>query len=87
MSQPSITVYTRPWCGYCRRAKQLLQAKGLAFTEIDIGDDERLREAVLARSGSSTVPQIFIGEQSIGGCDELHELERSGELDRLTQGD
>ena len=87
MSQPQITIYTSPWCGYCRRARKLLQEKNLEFTEIDVGGDGDLREEMMARSQRDTVPQIFIGEQHVGGCDELYALERSGELDRITRGD
>ncbi len=87
MSQPQITIYTSPWCGYCRRAKKLLQDKKLVFSEVDIGGDDKLREEMMARSQRDTVPQIFIGELHVGGCDELYALERSGELDRITRGD
>ena len=87
MSQPPITLYTTPWCGYCRRARKLLQEKNLLFTEVDIEGDGDLREQMMVRSQRDTVPQIFIGEQHVGGCDELYALERSGELDRITQGD
>jgi glutaredoxin 3 len=87
LSQPQITIYTTPWCGYCRRATKLLQEKNLVFTEIDIGGDGDLREEMMVRSQRDTVPQIFVGEQHVGGCDELYALERSGELDRITQGD
>ncbi len=81
-----ITIYTTPWCGYCRRARKLLQDKNLVFTEIDIGGDEELREEVIKRSQRDTVPQIFIGDLHVGGCDELYALDRSGELDRITRG-
>jgi glutaredoxin 3 len=64
-----------------------LQDKNLVFTEIDIEGDGDLREQMMVRSQRDTVPQIFIGEQHVGGCDELYALERSGELDRITQGD
>jgi glutaredoxin 3 len=87
LSQPAITLYTKQWCGYCRRARKLLQDKNLVFTEIDIDSDENLREEMISRSQQTTAPQIFIGERHIGGCDELHALERSGELDRITRGD
>jgi glutaredoxin 3 len=87
LSSPQITIYTSPWCGYCRRAKKLLQDKNLVFTEIDVGGDGDLRDQMMARSGRDTVPQIFIGEQHVGGCDELYALDRSGELDRITRGD
>ena len=82
-----ITIYTTPWCGYCRRARKLLQDKNLVFTEIDIGGDGELREEVMKRSQRDTVPQIFIGDLHVGGCDELYALDRSGELDRITRGD
>ena len=64
-----------------------MQEKNLVFTEIDVGSDGDLREEMMTRSQRDTVPQIFIGEQHVGGCDELYALERSGELDRITQGD
>jgi glutaredoxin 3 len=87
LSQPLITIYTSPWCGYCRRARKLLQEKNLVFTEIDIGGDGELREQMMERSQRDTVPQIFIGARHVGGCDELYALDRSGELDRITRGD
>jgi glutaredoxin 3 len=86
MTAPVITLYAAGWCGYCQRAKALLTAKNLAFTEIDVDDDAKFRAEMVARSGRRSVPQIFIGDKHIGGCDDLLELERSGELDRLTQG-
>ena len=82
-----ITIYTTAWCGYCRRARKLLQDKNLVFTEIDIGGDGELREELMKRSQRDTVPQIFIGDLHVGGCDELYALDRSGELDRITRGD
>ena len=86
MSRPAITVYVTGWCGYCRRAKNLLTAKNLEFREIDVDRDPALREEMRARGGGRTVPQIFIGEKPIGGYEELSELERGGELDRLIEG-
>jgi glutaredoxin 3 len=86
MTQPPITVYTTGWCPYCQRAKQLLATKNLAFSEINVEEDSKSREEMIARSGRRTVPQIFVGEKHIGGCDDLIALDRSGELDRLTQG-
>jgi glutaredoxin 3 len=64
----------------------LLTQKGIPFTEIDVDEDGRLREEMTARSGRRTVPQIFIGEKHVGGCDDLFALDGSGELDRLIQG-
>ena len=86
MSQPAVTVYLSDWCPYCQRAKSLLAGKNVVFGEINVDDDPKLREQMIARSNRRTVPQIFIGDKHIGGCDELFELDRSGELDRLIQG-
>ena len=80
---PKITVYTRPFCGYCTRAMSLLKAKGADVTEIEAGFDPAMRREMIERSGRYTFPQIFIGERHIGGCDELMELDRAGELDPL----
>ena len=80
---PKITIYTRPFCGYCTRAMSLLKAKGADVTEIEAGFDPALRREMIERSGRYTFPQIFIGERHIGGCDELMELDRAGELDPL----
>jgi len=86
MSQPAVTVYVSDWCPYCERAKGLLTQKQVAFSEINVEDDAKLREEMIARSSQRTVPQIFIGDKHVGGCDDLFELDRSGELDRLIQG-
>ena len=87
MSPPAVTVYTSDWCPYCRRAKDLLTRKNVVFSEINVEEEPRLREQMIARSNRRTVPQIFIGDKHVGGCDDLMELERSGELDRLIQGE
>lgn len=81
--KPSITIYTRPMCGFCHRAIALLKAKKADFTEIDAGFDSAKREEMRTRSGRSTFPQIFIGDKHIGGCDELVALDRSGQLDAI----
>jgi glutaredoxin 3 len=86
MTQPAITLYVTGWCPYCQRAKALLTGRSLAYTEIDVDDDARFREEMVARSGRRTVPQIFIGDTHVGGCDDLVALEGSGELDRLIGG-
>lgn len=86
MSQPAVTVYVSDWCPYCRRAKDLLARKSLTFDEINVDDEPKFREEMIARSRRGTVPQIFIGEKHVGGCDDLFALEESGELDRLIQG-
>jgi glutaredoxin 3 len=86
MTQPLVTVYVSDWCPYCQRAKGLLQQKNVVFNEINVEDDEKFREEMLARSNRRTVPQIFIGDTHVGGCDDLFALDRSGQLDRLIQG-
>jgi glutaredoxin 3 len=86
VSQPAVTVYVSDWCPYCRRAKDLLARKSLTFDEINVDDEPKFREEMIARSHRGTVPQIFIGEKHVGGCDDLFALEESGELDRLIQG-
>ena len=82
---PAVTIYTRPYCGYCDRALTLLENKAADFTEIEAGFDPELRQEMMRRSGRTTFPQIFIGDQHIGGCDELMALERAGKLDPLLQ--
>jgi glutaredoxin 3 len=86
VNRPEIVMYTTGWCSYCDRARRLLTQKGLAFKEIDVEEDAKLREEMISRSGRHTVPQIFIGAKHIGGCDELHALDASGELDPLIEG-
>jgi glutaredoxin 3 len=78
-----VTIYTRPFCGYCARAVALLKDKGVEFEEIEAGMDPANKKEMIARSGRSTFPQIFVGERHIGGCDEMMTLERKGELDPL----
>jgi glutaredoxin 3 len=81
---PDIVLYSTGWCGYCERARALLERKGVAFREIKVDEDMTERQAMLARSGGRrTVPQIFIGDRHVGGFDELYSLEKSGELDKL----
>jgi glutaredoxin 3 len=86
MTQPAVTLYVSDWCPYCQRAKSLLTQKQVIFDEINIDDDAKFREEMTARSNRNTVPQIFIGDKHVGGCDDLFALDRSGELDRLIQG-
>jgi glutaredoxin 3 len=86
MTQPVVTVYVSDWCPYCQRAKSLLQQKQLVINEINVEENEKSREEMIARSNRRTVPQIFIGDKHVGGCDDLYALDRSGELDRLIQG-
>jgi glutaredoxin 3 len=85
---PVIEIYTTRSCSYCHAAKALLRRKGVAFTEIDLGRDwERRNEMIERANGGMTVPQIFIGSVHVGGCDELHALERAGRLDSLLAGE
>jgi len=79
-----VVMYSSPFCGFCFRAKRLLESKGVTFEDIDVIMDPSRRPEMLERSGgSSTVPQIFIDDRHIGGSDELAALEETGELDRL----
>ena len=81
---PPVTIYTKTWCPYCMAAKDLLDQKGIAFTEIEITGKPDLRDEMLRKAnGRSTVPQIFIGSRHVGGCDDLYALDRKGELDKL----
>jgi glutaredoxin 3 len=78
-----IEMYTTPFCGYCARAKSLLEKKGAAYQEVDVMMDEKKRSEMRERAKRSTVPQIFINGQYIGGSDELAALEQAGRLDAL----
>ena len=79
-----VEIYTRDWCGYCARAKRLLTDKGAAFEEVNIGDEPDQRPLMIQRAGGrTTVPQIFIDGQHIGGCDDLMALDARGGLDPL----
>lgn len=80
---PRVVVYATDWCPYCNRARQLLARKNVAFDEIDIEMSPAARAQMQARSGRTSVPQIFIGDTHVGGCDELHALEARGALDAL----
>ncbi len=83
MTQQEIQIYTAGYCGFCRRAKALLESKGVSFTEIHVDHDPAKRMEMVQRCGRRTVPQIWIGEQHIGGFDDLYALEHAGELDEL----
>ena len=84
MSQPKVEIYTKMYCGYCFRAKRLLDEKGVAYEEYDITlGGPRRAEMLERRPGASTVPQIFIDGQAIGGSDDLAALDREGRLDAL----
>lgn len=82
-----VTIYTRAFCGYCSRAVALLESKGVEIKEIDVGfDPDRRAEMIQRTNGARTFPQIFIGDMHVGGCDDLHALERSGKLEPLLTG-
>lgn len=82
-----VEVYTTMFCPYCSRAKALLERKGVAFEEFDAERGSKNRDDAIARSGGrATVPQIFIGGQAIGGCDDLMALDKAGRLDALLAG-
>jgi glutaredoxin 3 len=81
---PPVEIFTTPFCGFCHMAKRLLKSKDIAFAEIDVSLDRSLHIAMMQRAaGRRSVPQIFIGDTHVGGCDELFALEHSGRLDPL----
>jgi len=85
---PPVEIYTTRYCPYCVSAKALLKRKGVDFSEIDVGTDwQRRAEMTKRANGRTTVPQIFIGAVHVGGCDDLHALERAGKLDPLLASD
>ncbi|AWI82267.1 glutaredoxin 3 [Alloyangia pacifica] len=82
-----IEIYTTPTCGFCVAAKRLLTQKGAEFTEINVAAaPERRAEMTQRANGGRTVPQIFVGDVHVGGCDELYAMERDGKLDPLLAG-
>ena len=86
MTQPRIEIYTTRTCPFCIRAKQLLDRKGASYEEIDVGADPALRDAMTARAGRRSVPQIFLGDTHVGGCDDLYALDQAGRLDPMLRG-
>ncbi|MEO0328464.1 MAG: glutaredoxin 3 [Pseudomonadota bacterium] len=81
---PEVTIYTRKFCGFCTAAKRLLKSKGVTFIEFDATWDQGLKTEMIQKSnGGRTFPQIFIGDSHVGGCDELHALDRAGKLDAM----
>jgi len=83
---PQVEIYTQPWCGYCSRAKQILDGKGVGYREIDAPHGTPERQESIRRSGGRTsVPQIFIDGKHIGGCDDLRALDQAGKLDALLE--
>ncbi|MDA7423440.1 glutaredoxin 3 [Thalassococcus lentus] len=82
-----VELYTSPLCGFCHAAKRLLKSKGVDFSEVDIMAEPNRRSEMMDRAGGRhTVPQIFIGDTHVGGCDELYALERAGKLDPMLAG-
>ena len=82
-----IEIYTSPFCGFCHSAKRLLNSKGAEFTEYDVMMNRGEKARMVERAdGRRTVPQIFIDDRHIGGCDELHALDHAGKLDSLLEG-
>ena len=82
-----VEIYASPFCGYCARAKTLLQKKGVAYQEYDVDMDPDLRQVMRERAGGlTTVPQIFIDGVHVGGSDDIHALERAGKLDPMLKG-
>ncbi|MGB1387475.1 MAG: glutaredoxin 3 [Paracoccaceae bacterium] len=80
----AVEIYTSPMCGFCHAAKRLLNQKGVSFSEVDVwAEPDRKAEMIQRANGGRTVPQIFIGDVHVGGCDDLFALERSGKLDPL----
>ena len=84
---PKVTVYTKQGCPYCLRAKRLLERKGVAFEEISVEGRDDLRVWLAEATGQKTVPQVFVGELSLGGFSDVDALERQGKLDAILAGD
>ncbi|BAP15180.1 MAG: glutaredoxin [Alcanivorax borkumensis] len=82
-----VELYTTSWCPFCVRAKQLLNSKNVAFEDTDVDREPQQRAVMMQRGGGRTVPQIFINDHAVGGCDELFALERAGALDALLGAD
>lgn len=82
----TVLMYTTAYCPYCMRARDLLNKKGVVYTDIRIDEKPDMRNEMIAKSGKQSVPQIFINEDHIGGCDDLYALENQGELDKLLRG-
>lgn len=79
----SVLIYTSAWCPYCIRAKALLDRKGVAYDEISVDGKPGVRSEMIDKAGRTSVPQIWIGDTHVGGCDDLYALERAGKLDTL----
>ncbi|MFC5066837.1 glutaredoxin 3 [Flaviflagellibacter deserti] len=83
----NVTIYTKPWCPYCDAARELLTGKGIDFTEIDISGKAEIRAEMIQRAnGRTTVPQVFVGDRHLGGCDDIYALDSVGKLDPVLAG-
>ena len=78
-----VIIYSSDYCPFCMRAKSLLKKKGASFHELNVDGDRALRQEMMEKSGRHTVPQIWIGDTHVGGCDDLYALERAGQLDSM----
>ena len=86
MAQPDVVMFATGSCPYCTRAEALLKSKGVGFEKIRIDLDPAQREVMIRRTGRRTVPQIYVGDTHVGGCDDLHALDDAGVLDPLLRG-
>jgi glutaredoxin 3 len=84
---PTVVIYTRALCGYCAAARDLLQGKGVDYTELNATFNSKLRKEMVERSGQRTFPQVFVGDRHLGGYDDLAALDATGELDPLLAGE
>lgn len=82
---PTVEIYTRDYCGFCVRAKRLLDERGIGYVEHNASTDPKLRSEMIQRSGRYTFPQVFVGSLHVGGSDELVAFARSGQLDEVLQ--
>ncbi len=87
MAAPKVTVYTKPSCPFCVRAKRLLDRKGVSYEEIGVDGKDDLRGWLVQKTGQMTVPQIFVGERSLGGFSDVDALDRDGKLDPILRGE
>lgn len=83
MSKPNIAIYSAAYCPYCQQARALLDAKNVRYTVLDVEHNPHLWDEIMQRTGRDTIPQIFVDDVHIGGCDDLLELEQRGALDAL----
>ncbi|WP_372875929.1 glutaredoxin 3 [Pseudomonas sp.] len=81
----AVVIYSSDWCPYCMRAKQLLARKGVSFDEIKVDGQPEVRAEMTRKARQTSVPQIWIGGNHVGGCDDLYDLERAGKLDALLE--